>query len=113
MLAYILSQPLKGLILETYGAGNAPNNNPKFLNLLQEACSRGILIVNCTQCQHGRVEIDQYATGFALKKLGLLSGHDMTPEAAHCKLLYLLSKNLKRSQVKALMEQDLCGEMIS
>ncbi len=111
VLEYILNQPLRGLILETYGAGNAQNNDPGFLALLKNACDRGVVIVNCTQCQQGRVEMNQYATGHSLKKAGLISGHDMTPEAAHCKLLYLLSKNSDTSQVKVLMETDLCGEL--
>jgi L-asparaginase len=111
VLAYILNQPICGLILETYGAGNAQNNDPRFLSLLKEACAREVIIINCSQCQQGRVEMSQYATGHTLKEAGLISGHDMTPEAAHCKLLYLLSKILKTSQVKILMETDLCGEL--
>ncbi|HHT0592885.1 TPA: asparaginase [Legionella anisa] len=111
VLAYILNQPLCGLILETYGAGNAQNNDPRFLKLLKDACARGVIIINCTQCQQGGVEMSQYATGHSLKKAGLISGHDMTPEAAHCKLLYLLSKRLDISEIKRLMETDLCGEL--
>lgn len=111
VLAYILHQPVRGLILETYGAGNAQNNDPRFLKLLTEACERGVIIINCTQCQQGRVEMSQYATGHTLKQAGLISGHDMTPEAAHCKLLYLLSKNLDIPQIKTLMETDICGEL--
>lgn len=111
VLAYILNQPLRGLILETYGAGNAQNNDPRFLKLLKDACDRGVIIINCTQCQEGRVEMSHYATGSTLKKAGLISGHDMTPEAAHCKLLYLLSKNLDIPQIKLLMETDCCGEL--
>ncbi|MBA2648337.1 MAG: asparaginase [Legionella sp.] len=112
VLAFILNQPLRGLILETYGTGNAPNRDPNFIKLLQEACLRGIVIINCTQCHQGRVEMSQYATGFTLKEIGLISGHDMTPEAAHCKLLYLLSKNMDFPQVKLFMERNLCGEML-
>ena len=111
VLDYILQQPLKGLILETYGAGNAQNNDPRFLSLLEAACQKGVIIVNCTQCQKGRVEMSHYATGNALKHAGLISGYDMTPEAAHCKLLYLLSKNLSIPEVKKLMETNLCGEL--
>lgn len=111
VLGYILQQPLQGLVLETYGAGNAQNNDPRFLALLKNACKRGVVIVNCSQCHHGRVAMEQYATGYTLKKAGLISGHDMTPEAAHCKLLYLLSKYNDVDQIKTLMEMDLCGEL--
>lgn len=111
VLAYLLQQPLQGLVLETYGAGNAQNNDPRFLQLLTDACARGVVIVNCTQCQQGKVEMNQYATGHTLKQAGLISGHDMTLEAAHCKLLYLFSKNLTVQQVKTMMETNLCGEL--
>jgi len=111
VLDFILQEPLRGLIFETYGAGNAQNNDPQFLKLLEAACKRGVIIVNCSQCQQGRVEMNQYATGHTLKLAGLISGQDMTPEAAHCKLLYLLSKNLDNQEVKGLMETNLCGEL--
>ena len=111
VLAYLLQQNLRGLILETYGAGNAQNNDPKFLQVLTEACARGVIIINCTQCHHGHVEMNQYATGHSLKTAGLISGHYMTLEAAHCKLLYLLSKDLSEKEVKLCMEKNLCGEL--
>ncbi|MGQ3891740.1 asparaginase [Legionella sp. CNM-4043-24] len=111
VLGYLLQQPLQGLILETYGSGNAPNNDPRFLDLLKDACDRGVVIINCTQCQQGKVEMGQYATGNSLQQAGLISGHDMTPEAAHCKLLYLFSKDLSIDEVKVRMESNLCGEL--
>ena len=111
VLGYLLQQPLQGLVLETYGAGNAQNNEPRFLTLLKEACRRGVVIINCTQCQQGYVEMSQYATGYTLIQAGLISGHDMTPEAAHCKLLYLLSKYSDVADVKRHMERNLCGEL--
>lgn len=111
VLAYILQQPLQGLVLETYGAGNAQNNDPRFLTLLEQACQRDVIIVNCSQCQQGHVEMNQYATGYTLKQAGLISGHDMTPEAAHCKLLYLLSKYSSVPAIKSLMESAVCGEL--
>jgi L-asparaginase len=111
VLDYLLNQPIRGLILETYGAGNAPNQDDKLLSRLKEACAQGIVIVNCSQCQEGRVEMTQYATGHALKEAGLISGLDMTPEAAHCKLLYLFSKPLSIETIKQKMEMNLCGEL--
>lgn len=111
VLAYSLNQPLQGLILETYGMGNAPNNDPGFLKLLEDACKRGVVIVNCTQCQHGGVEMSKYATGYTLKQAGLVSGFDMTPEAAHCKLLYLFSKYSDVAEIRLWMERDVCGEL--
>ncbi len=113
VLAFLLQQPIVGLVLETYGAGNAQNNDPRFLNILHEASLRGVVIVNCSQCQQGHVSMSQYATGYTLKQAGLISGHDMTPEAAHCKLLYLLSKYSDVALVKRDMERDLCGELTS
>ncbi len=110
VLAYMLTQPLQGLVLETYGTGNAQNNDPEFLRLLENASERGVLMINCTQCQQGAVEMSQYATGHTLKQAGLLNGHDMTSEAAHCKLLYLLSKYNDVMQIRTLIETSLCGE---
>ncbi len=111
VLDYLLKQPIEGLIIETYGAGNAQNNNPQFLKSLKNACDKGVIIINCTQCPAGYVAMDQYATGHALKEAGLVSGHDMTPEAAHCKLLYLLSCSSDRNSIKQDIAKNLVGEL--
>jgi L-asparaginase len=111
VLEHLFQQPIQGLVLETYGAGNAQNNDPKLLSLLTKACDSGLVIINCTQCQHGRVLMDQYATGYTLKKAGILSGFDMTPEATHCKLLYLFGKYNNIQTIRAHVETNLRGEL--
>lgn len=111
VMQHLLQQPLRALILETYGAGNAPNYDDNFLNLLHTAISKGMIIVNSSQCPHGRVEMNSYATGSTLKQVGLISGYDLTPEAVHCKLLYLFSKYNNIEDVKLAFEQNLCGEI--
>lgn len=111
VLDALLQRPLRGLILETYGSGNAPNNNLQFLQLLNDASARGIIVVNSTQCQKGSVSMGQYATGYTLMQAGLISGGDMTPEAIHCKLLYLLSKYTDIALIKTMMQTNLCGEL--
>lgn len=106
-----LQPPLQGLVLETYGVGNAPNDNPAFLDALHEADQRGVVIVNCTQCLRGTVNIEEYATGASLKAAGVISGYDMTPEAALTKLYYLFSQQLPQVEVKRQMQADLRGEL--
>jgi len=111
VLKFIVDQPVEGLILETFGSGNAQSNSKAFLKLLKQAHQKQVVLVNCTQCLHGRVEMDQYETGVALKNVGLISGFDMTPEAAHCKLLYLLSKYSDVALVRKKMQENLRGEL--
>lgn len=111
ILEHILDQPIEGMILETYGVGNAQNNDPKFLNILKKATDRGIIIINCSQCYRGIVDMHSYATGQSLAQVGLISGFDMITEAAHCKLLYLLSKKLPIDTIRAEMQKNLRGEL--
>jgi L-asparaginase len=110
VIANILQQPVKALILLTYGVGNAPQN-PTMLKLLREASARGVIIVNLSQCLRGKVNMGGYATGNALADAGVLSGFDMTTEAALAKLHFLLSQPLTSEEIRTLMQQDLRGEL--
>lgn len=105
-----LSPSIKGIVLETFGVGNAPNNRPDLLSAFQEASSRGVVIVNITQCKKGSVS-DLYATGVALKQVGIVQGLDMTTECALTKLSYLLGKGYSAAQVRALIGTNLRGEL--
>jgi L-asparaginase len=111
VLRNMLQPPLEGLVLETYGAGNAPDNDPLFLNAIAEACQRGVVIVNCTQCLRGAVHPEAYETGSALSRAGVVSGLDMTVEAALAKLFFLLGSETSPEAVRRRMGEDLCGEL--
>lgn len=111
VLENMLKPPLQGLVLEAYGVGNGPANDPVFLRVLRQASERGIVIVDCTQCIMGHVDLSGYATGRALSEAGILSGGDMTTEAALAKLYYLLSAGLSPAEVRTQMSENLCGEL--
>lgn len=110
VIANILQQPVKALILLSFGVGNAPER-PELLQLLKEAHQREVLVVNLTQCLQGKVNMQGYATGNALSEAGVLSGYDMTTEAALTKLHYLLSQPLSFEERCRLIQQPIRGEL--
>ncbi|MDP4535241.1 asparaginase [Alkalimonas collagenimarina] len=110
VISNMVEAPVKALIIKSYGVGNAPQQ-PALLAALKAATDRGVIIVNCTQCFRGRVNMDGYATGNALKACGVISGYDMTLEATLTKLHYLLSQSLSDEVVRQKMQRDLRGEL--
>lgn len=107
----VLNTPnIKGVILETYGAGNAPTL-PWFSELLARAMKKGVYVVNVTQCIGGSVIMGQYETSTHLQEIGLVSGKDITFEAAVTKMMYLLSKNLTEKEFKKQFETAIKGEL--
>lgn len=110
LIENVIQQPVKALILRSYGVGNAPQD-PALLACLAQANERGIIIVNCSQCIKGKVNMQGYATGNALSQVGVISGHDMTLEAALTKLHYLFSQDYDNGQIKQLLSTSLRGEL--
>lgn len=111
LLEHIFSKDdLRGVILETYGSGNAPTEE-WFVNLVKETISKGVVVVNVTQCIGGSVAMGQYETSTQLKKAGVISGKDITTEAAVAKIMYLLAKDLSPKVFKTIFETSLRGEI--
>ncbi len=101
---------LRALILETFGAGNAPSKK-WLLDLLQGAIKKGIVVYNVTQCNAGSVEQGKYKTSAGLKKIGVTGGADITYEAAVAKLMFLLGQGLPEKKLKTELQSSLRGEI--
>ena len=106
----VVESILKGVVMETFGSGNAPCEE-WFLNMLKEAVDRGIVIVNVTQCRAGSVEMHRYETGHKLLEAGVTSGFDSTTESAVTKLMFLFGHGLTPDEVKEHMNCSLIGEV--
>ena len=110
LISNVILQPVNALILRSYGVGNAPQDK-ELLNILKHARDKKIVVVNCSQCIQGTVNMDGYATGNALSECGVISGGDMTLEATLTKLHFLLSQGYGYDDVCQLMQENLRGEL--
>lgn len=102
---------VRGLILQTYGAGNPPDANKQFIEVLEHASASGVITLNVTQCAYGSVSQGAYATGATLNRIGVIAGADLTLEAAFTKLHFLLSQHESADTVRQALITPLAGEM--
>lgn len=107
----IMTESLKGVVIETFGAGNVPSSAKSLLPIIEKAFRNGTVVTVCTQCPQGTVLLGAYETSNALKNAGAVSGKDMTTEAAIAKMYYLFSKGYDTGTICRLMEISLRGEI--
>ena len=111
VFSFILNIPgLKGVVLETFGSGNVPTTR-WLINCIKRAIKKGVIILNITQCEGGQVVMGQYETSIELLNAGVVSGKDMTVEAAITKLMFLLGEELNTNEVKIYLNKSLRGEI--
>ena len=112
MVRSVLSVPgLKGVVMETFGAGNAPSDK-EFLSIIKEATDKGIVILSVSQCKDGGgVKMGLYETSVGLNNSGVISGGDMTTEAAITKMMYLFGSEMPDDEIKFWLQHTMCGEM--
>ncbi|WP_323844791.1 type I asparaginase [Microbulbifer magnicolonia] len=109
-LSKVLEYRPRGMVIETYGTGNAPTDDKSFTGWLEKATGRGTVCVAVSQCLENRVDLGKYAAGSALLRAGVIGGLDMTTEAAYAKLNHLLAMGLPDQEVREQMQTALCGE---
>lgn len=108
--AVLNMEGLRGVVLETFGSGNAPTAE-WFVGRIKDAVRRGLVVLNVTQCHAGKVDMDAYATGVALKREGVLSGFDSTTEAALTKMFFVFGQSRGNDKVNKLLQSNLRGEI--